>query len=24
MTHPFHPLSGQHYDKVSSRWSWGQ
>ncbi|MDA3971393.1 MAG: DUF5372 family protein, partial [Desulfobulbaceae bacterium] len=24
ITHPFHPLSGQHYDKISSRWSWGQ
>ena len=24
ITHPFHPLSGQCYELVSSRWNWGQ
>ena len=24
ITHPFHPLSGQYFELVSSRWNWGQ
>jgi len=24
ITHPFHPLSGQCFELVSNRWSWGQ
>jgi len=24
ITHPFHPFSGQRFELVSNRWSWGQ
>jgi hypothetical protein len=24
ITHPFHPLSGQCFELVSNRWSWGE